>query len=164
MPNKKGEKDNPTKTFYRGKKGTESRAVVDKFEENILLHGKNFNKSLIRLMDMENRRLADLGNSETSTLKQEREDDNNDGKEAVTSAIAEKEAVQEFLKIMVPCCMGKLSENNGETFFMLQSGAVADYEKFHRIYIAALKAGATLVISPNVGFRIPTHLLKPESL
>jgi hypothetical protein len=155
-------KDCATRTFYQGKKGTATRAIVDKFEENMLANGKKFGRSIIELMKMKNQQLAGLDGSEIPALNHEQKEDgknyNNIDNNTETLPTAEKEAIREFLEIMESNCISKQQTNKGETFFCLNPRSIMDYEKFSVIRHAARKAGAKLITYPRAGFIISNLL------
>jgi hypothetical protein len=156
-------KDCATRTFYQGKKGTATRAIVDLFEKNMLEHGKKFGPSIIKLMNVKNQQLAGLDGSEIPALNHEQKEDgknyNNTNNNTETLSTVEKEAIREFLEIMDSNCISKQQTNKGETFFRLNPRSIIDYEKFSVIRHAARKAGAKMITYPHAGFIISNDLL-----
>jgi hypothetical protein len=154
-----------TKTFYIGK-SSHARAVVQKFEANMIALGRKFNGALIELMDQENHRIENIGLQETLTMNHKQEDHvkdyNNTTNNAETLAISENKNIQEFLKKMQPYCTSKRKINDKQTFFGIQHGVVNDYDLFREIRLAALKVGAILITNPQPGFII-SNLLVPDN-
>jgi hypothetical protein len=155
----KEKKDCATRTIYQGRIGSETRAVVDLFEKNMVSQGKQFGPAIITLMDKENQRIAGLADPETSTLnnqpEQEGKDYNNNYNNTVTLPTVENKNIQ-FLKILEPNITSKRKINDREILFCLKHDVVNDYEKFREIRFAALRlnVNAKLVTKPEIGYII----------
>jgi hypothetical protein len=64
LKSKKAKKDVPTETVYVGKRGTEGRAIWDKFADNCLVRGLKVSPSILQLLAAENKRISGLGEAE----------------------------------------------------------------------------------------------------
>jgi hypothetical protein len=160
----KEKKDCATRTIYQGRIGSETRAVVDLFEKNMVSQGKQFGPAIVALMDKENRRIAGLADSEPTTLTVEQEDhdgnyNNNHNNKTETLST---DPAQRFLKLLAPHCIGKRQINDKQTLLCLEHKLIFDPPKFREIRLEALKVGAILVSSPACGFVVPSNLLLSE--